>query len=95
MALGAVWRVWRCPRTRPPPLDTCPCENSDNVPKVPGGETLAQHIYSYEPEKSLTIGKRNEGHVSNYYLGSPITDEEVAAVQRQAETEKVDVLNTR
>ena len=63
--------------------------------KIPGGETLADHIYSSEPESSLTIGKRNQGHVSNYYLGNPITDEEVAAIQRQAEIEGVDVLNTR
>lgn len=67
----------------------------NNTPKISGGETLAEHVYSHEPESTLTIGKRNQGHVSNYYLGSPITDEEVAAIQRQAELEEVDVLNTR
>jgi dipeptidyl-peptidase III len=48
-----------------------------------------------EPEASLFIGKRNVGQVSNYYLGEPITDEEVAAVQTVAETIGIDILNTR
>ncbi|KAF8350715.1 aflatoxin-detoxifizyme [Amanita rubescens] len=37
------------------------------------------------PEPSLYIGKRNAGHISNYYLGEVITDDEVAAVQSAAE----------
>ncbi|EFI28378.1 dipeptidyl peptidase III [Coprinopsis cinerea okayama7 len=56
---------------------------------------LKEHIYSTEPETSLFIGKRVEGHISNYYLGEVITDEEVAAVQSAAEQIDVDVLNTR
>lgn len=56
---------------------------------------LKDHIYSITPEDSLSIGKRNQGHVSNYYLGEVITDEEVAAVQAAAEAINVDVLNTR
>lgn len=43
----------------------------------------------------MFIGKRRLGQVSNYYLGEPITDEEVAAVQAAAEKIGVDVLNTR
>jgi dipeptidyl-peptidase-3 len=35
------------------------------------------------------------GHVSNYYTGEVITDEEVAAIQAAAEKHGVDVLNTR
>jgi len=33
--------------------------------------------------------------VSNYYLGTPIEDDEVAAVQVAAEKIGIDVLNTR
>jgi dipeptidyl-peptidase III len=47
------------------------------------------------PEASLSIGKRNLGHVSNYYLGVLMTDAEVAAVQAAAEKLSVDILNTR
>jgi dipeptidyl-peptidase-3 len=43
----------------------------------------------------LFIGKPNLGQISNYYLGPPVTDEEVAAVQKAAEKIGVDVLNTR
>ena len=56
---------------------------------------LKEHIYSTTPESSLFIGKRSEGHVSNYYLGEVITDEEVAAVQKAAEKLGIDILNTR
>lgn len=43
----------------------------------------------------MSIGKRSEGQVSNYYLGEVITDEEVEAVQIAAEKIGVDVFNTR
>lgn len=56
---------------------------------------LKDHIYQLLPESSNYIGKRQEGHVSNYYLGEPPTDLEVAAVQAAAEKFGVDVLNTR
>lgn len=56
---------------------------------------LKEHIYSVTPESSLTIGKRSEGHVSNYYPGEVITDEEVSAVQQAAEKLGIDILNTR
>jgi dipeptidyl-peptidase-3 len=58
-------------------------------------DQLKDHIYSVSPEPSLFIGKRNLGHVSNYYLGAPIEDDEVAAVQAAAEKIGIDVLNTR
>ncbi|KAF9482745.1 aflatoxin-detoxifizyme [Pholiota conissans] len=56
---------------------------------------LKEHIYATSPESTLFIGKRSLGHVSNYYLGESINDEEVAAVQAAAEKIGVDVLNTR
>ncbi|KAF9451030.1 aflatoxin-detoxifizyme [Macrolepiota fuliginosa MF-IS2] len=56
---------------------------------------LKEHIYSSSPEASLFIGKRSLGHVSNYYMGEVIDDEEVAAVQAGAEKLDIDVLNTR
>ncbi|KIJ60992.1 hypothetical protein HYDPIDRAFT_116493 [Hydnomerulius pinastri MD-312] len=69
---------------------------STNAPNaVPLFNELKEHIYSLAPENSLSIGKRSEGHISNYYLGEVITDEEVAAIQEAAEKIGVDVLNTR
>jgi dipeptidyl-peptidase III len=56
---------------------------------------LKEHIYALAPEASLFIGKRSEGHVSNYYMGQIISDNEVAAVQAAAEKLGIDVLNTR
>ena len=56
---------------------------------------MKDHIYALSPEASLFIGKRNLGHISNYYLGEPINDDEVADVQTAAEKIGVDVLNTR
>ena len=56
---------------------------------------LKDHIYALSPEASLFIGKRSLGHISNYYLGEPINDNEVADVQTGAEKVGVDVLNTR
>ncbi|KAF8964677.1 aflatoxin-detoxifizyme [Flammula alnicola] len=67
--------------------------NSSKV--VPLWKNLKDHIYAVSPESTLFIGKRNLGHVSNYYLGEPIDDDEVAAVQAAAEKLGVDVLNTR
>ncbi|EPQ58127.1 aflatoxin-detoxifizyme [Gloeophyllum trabeum ATCC 11539] len=58
-------------------------------------DQLKEHIYATAPEASLSVGKPILGHVSNYYLGQPVTDDEVAAVQAAAETLGVDVLNTR
>ncbi|KIK54670.1 hypothetical protein GYMLUDRAFT_48591 [Collybiopsis luxurians FD-317 M1] len=56
---------------------------------------LKAHIYATTPESSLFIGKRSEGHISNYYLGEVISDEEVGDVQAAAESLGIDVLNTR
>ncbi len=56
---------------------------------------LKDDIYALEPEASLFIGKRDQGQVSNYYLGEPITDDEVAAIQTAAEKIEIDIINTR
>ncbi|KAG6849579.1 hypothetical protein H0H93_007282 [Arthromyces matolae] len=56
---------------------------------------LKDHIYALTPESELFIGKRRLGHISNYYLGQAVTDEDVAAVQAGAEKLGIDVLNTR
>ncbi|KAJ3727814.1 aflatoxin-detoxifizyme [Lentinula raphanica] len=56
---------------------------------------LKQHIYNMLPEPSLFVGKRIEGHVSNYYLGEVISDQEVGDVQSAADKLGIDVLNTR
>ena len=71
-------------------------EKSANVANaVPLWNELKGHIYQLEPESSNFIGKRSLGHVSNYYLGEPPTDEEVAAIQAAAEKLDISVLNTR
>ncbi len=62
---------------------------------VPLWNELKDHIYELVPESSNFIGKRSLGHVSNYYLGEPPTDEEVLAIQAAAEKHKISVLNTR
>ncbi|VDB82956.1 unnamed protein product [Peniophora sp. CBMAI 1063] len=71
-------------------------KSSPNAAKAtPLWNELAEEIYATGPEPSLFIGKRSLGHVSNYYLGKPPTDDDVAAIQKAAEKEGVDVLNTR
>lgn len=62
---------------------------------VPLWNELKDHIYELVPESSNFIGKRSLGHVSNYYLGEPPTDEEVLAIQAAAEKHTISVLNTR
>jgi dipeptidyl-peptidase-3 len=56
---------------------------------------LKEHIYAVTPESALLVGKPNQGHVSNYYLGEIILDEEVADIQTAAEKLGIDLLNTR
>ncbi|KAK7039226.1 hypothetical protein VNI00_010131 [Paramarasmius palmivorus] len=58
-------------------------------------DSLQEHIYASSPSSALFIGKRSEGHISNYYLGESILDEEVAQVQTAAEQLGIDILNTR
>jgi dipeptidyl-peptidase-3 len=71
-------------------------KHSANANKaLPLWEELKDYIYALTPESSLSVGKRSLGHVSNYYLGEVITDEEVAAVQVAAENFAIDVMNTR
>lgn len=62
---------------------------------IPLWNELKDHVYALSPENSLSIGKPRDGHISNYYLGQTIMDEEVAAVQAAAEKIGIDVLNTR
>ncbi|KAG7098384.1 hypothetical protein E1B28_000342 [Marasmius oreades] len=62
---------------------------------VESWKSLKEHIYSTEPSTALFIGKRSEGHISNYYLGEVISDDEVAQVQTAAEDLGIDILNTR
>ena len=66
-----------------------------HVTDTHGSHKLHEHIYSTAPDASLLIGKPNLGHISNYYTGEVITDEEVVAVQAAAEKQDLDVLNTR
>ena len=54
-----------------------------------------QHLCPGARGGSLFIGKRDQGQVSNYYLGEPITDDEVAAIQTAAEKIEIDIINTR
>lgn len=56
---------------------------------------MAHYIYNVEPEPAMLIGDPNKGHVTNYYFGECTTAEEVAAIQKTAERENIDVLNTR
>lgn len=57
--------------------------------------SLKGHIYSVEPLESNSIGKNIEGHTTNYYLGEPISDAEVKAIQDLTETLKISIINTR
>ncbi|KAG8738796.1 hypothetical protein FRC12_016560 [Ceratobasidium sp. 428] len=63
---------------------------------LPRWEKLKTHIYSTEPEASLLIGKRSDGHISNYYPGPEvITDEEATKIQTFVEKIGLDIENTR
>jgi len=71
-------------------------EQSANAAEaVPLWKELKEPIYALKPEDSLFVGKPSLGHISNYYPGLPISDEEVAAVQTAAESLNIDVLDTR
>jgi len=67
----------------------------ENLPHAHIRLQLAHHIYNVEPEPAMLIGDPNKGHVTNYYFGGLTTEEEVVAIQKTAEREKIDVLNTR
>ncbi|KAJ7109371.1 aflatoxin-detoxifizyme [Mycena epipterygia] len=70
--------------------------SSANVAQAtPLWDSLKEHIYAVTPEAALFIGKPNQGHVSNYYLGEPILDSEVADIQAATEKLGIDILNTR
>ncbi|KDR81604.1 hypothetical protein GALMADRAFT_239656 [Galerina marginata CBS 339.88] len=83
------------PRLSPDKLEDVVTKSVNSNKALPLWKNLKDHIYAVSPEASLFIGKRNLGHISNYYLGEPINDDEVAAVQAAAEKIGVDVLNTR
>ncbi|KDQ14073.1 hypothetical protein BOTBODRAFT_33184 [Botryobasidium botryosum FD-172 SS1] len=71
-------------------------EKSPNASKaLPLWNELEDHIYTLTPEASLLIGKPPDGHISNYYLGQTITNDEVAAVQAAAEKLGLAIENTR
>ncbi|KAJ7155971.1 aflatoxin-detoxifizyme [Mycena crocata] len=71
-------------------------KSSTNVAQAtPLWDSLKEHIYSVAPEASLFIGKPNQGHISNYYLGETISDNEVADIQAATEKLGIDILNTR
>ncbi|KAF7363442.1 Dipeptidyl peptidase 3 [Mycena sanguinolenta] len=69
--------------------------SANSAKTTPLWGSLKEHIYAVTPESSLFIGKPNQGHVSNYYLGETILDEEVADIQAAAEKLGIDLLNTR
>ncbi|KZT61788.1 hypothetical protein CALCODRAFT_490689 [Calocera cornea HHB12733] len=52
-------------------------------------------VWSLEPEPQLLIGKPSAGHISNYYLGETISDEEVDEVGKLCEKLDINALNTR
>ncbi|KAF8317582.1 aflatoxin-detoxifizyme [Clavulina sp. PMI_390] len=58
-------------------------------------DKLEAHIYATTPEAEMLLGKPNAGHISNYYLGELIQDEDVAAVQSGIEKYNIAVENTR
>ncbi|KAH7343473.1 aflatoxin-detoxifizyme [Rhizoctonia solani] len=63
---------------------------------LPLWEKLKEHIYCLEPEASLLIGKKCDGHVSNYYPGTNvITNEEAEKIQKFVEKISLDIENTR
>ncbi|KLO16192.1 aflatoxin-detoxifizyme [Schizopora paradoxa] len=83
------------PRTPPSSFAAVVKASSNSQTAVLLWEELQDHIYSLQPEASLTIGKRCEGHVNNYYMGEVVDDAEVADIQVAAEKLGIDVLNTR
>ncbi|KAF8628356.1 hypothetical protein AX15_003891 [Amanita polypyramis BW_CC] len=83
------------PRVAPGTFETAVSKSANATKALDLWRKLKGHIYAATPESSLYIGKRNAGHVSNYYLGGIITDDEVASIQSAAEKLGIDVLNTR
>ncbi|KAF8910937.1 aflatoxin-detoxifizyme [Gymnopilus junonius] len=84
------------PRVSADKFETVLFKSVNATKALPLWQKLKDHIYATSPESSLFIGKRILGHISNYYPGSElINDDEVSAVQVAAEKIGVDVLNTR
>ncbi|KAJ7685164.1 aflatoxin-detoxifizyme [Mycena polygramma] len=80
------------PRTSSDKFEAVIKSSANASQAAPLWDSLKGHIYALTP---LLIGKPNQGHISNYYLGETISDEEVAEIQAAAEKLGIDVLNTR
>ncbi|KAL1669192.1 peptidase family M49-domain-containing protein [Schizophyllum commune] len=84
------------PRVPADKFEAIVSKSANSSKALPLWNKLKDHIYALSPEESLYIGKPKDGNISNYYPSElAITDEEVAAVQKAAEQNGVDVLNTR
>merc|ERR1711939_1225031 len=59
-------------------------------------DKVKDEIYALEPEPLLTIGKRCDGHLSNYYPSELApSDDEVSETQALCDAAGVSTLNTR
>ncbi|KAJ7774615.1 peptidase family M49-domain-containing protein [Mycena maculata] len=83
------------PRTSSDKFETVIKSSVNAAEAIPLWDSLKEHIYAAAPEAALFIGKPKEGHISNYYLGETISDNEVADIQTATEKLGVDILNTR
>ncbi|KAJ7343490.1 aflatoxin-detoxifizyme [Mycena albidolilacea] len=83
------------PRTSSAKFEAVIKSSVNSAKATPLWDGLKEHIYAVTPESALLVGKPNQGHVSNYYLGEIILDEEVADIQTAAEKLGIDLLNTR
>ncbi|KAF8212242.1 aflatoxin-detoxifizyme [Mycena galopus ATCC 62051] len=83
------------PRTSSVKFEALVKASANSAKATPLWDALKEHIYAVTPESSLFIGKPNQGHISNYYLGETILDDEVADIQAAAEKLGIDLLNTR
>ncbi|KAJ6547558.1 aflatoxin-detoxifizyme [Mycena capillaripes] len=83
------------PRTSSDKFEAVIHASANSAQTTPLWNSLKEHIYAVTPEAALFIGKPNQGHISNYYLGETISDSEVADIQAAAEKLSIDMLNTR
>lgn len=58
-------------------------------------ESVQHDIFSTSPEAGNTIGKRVDGHISNYYLGEVASTDEIDLIQSLCDAAGVSTLNTR
>ncbi|KAJ7940644.1 aflatoxin-detoxifizyme [Mycena leptocephala] len=83
------------PRTNSAKFEAVVKSSAKSAEATPLWDSLKEHIYAVTPDAALFIGKPNQGHISNYYLGETISDDEVADIQATAEKLGIDMLNTR